>query len=68
MTAAQLAAIAFVRTSGCTVGLPMDEFEGEGDCPECYETVPVLLIPVDAETALAACMRCGERFNQYIGD
>jgi hypothetical protein len=67
MTAAELAAVAYIRTSACTVALPMDEREGEGECPECLETVPVLLIPVDDETALAACMHCGWRFHQYIG-
>lgn len=67
MTTAELAAIAFVRTSGCTVGLPMDEFEGEGDCPECGDIVPVLLTPVDSETAIAECLKCGWQFSQYTG-
>lgn len=68
MTSAQLAAIAFIRTSACTVALPMDEREGEGDCPECDQTVPVLLTPMDAETAIAECMECGWQFNQTIAD
>lgn len=68
MTTAELARIAFIRTSACTVGLPMDEYEGEGECPECYDTVPVLLIPMDSETAQAVCQRCGERFLQFIVD
>lgn len=66
MTATELAAIAFVRTSACTVGLPADEFEGEGGCPECEETVAVLLTPVDPETAIAECTVCGWQFSTEI--
>lgn len=69
MTTAELAAIAFVRTSACTVGLPLDDtFEGEGDCPECDKTVPVLLTPVDSETAIAECTECGWQFSQITAD
>lgn len=68
MTNAQLAAVAYIRTSACTVGLPMDPFEGEGDCPECDETVQVLLTPIDDETATAECTVCGEHFSQITAD
>lgn len=67
MTTAELARIAFIRTSACTVALPMDEREGEGDCPECDKTVPVLLTPIDDETATAECAECGWQFSHYIG-
>lgn len=66
MTAAELARIAFARTSACTVGLPADPFEGEGDCVECGQTVPVLLTPLDDETAIAECTVCGWQFNQIL--
>lgn len=68
MTTAELAAVAYIRTSACTVGLPMDEREGEGDCPECDKTVPVLLTPIDDETAIAECLECGWQFSQVTAN
>lgn len=67
MTTAELATVAYIRTSACTVALPMDEREGEGYCPECDKDVPVLLTPIDDETAIAECLECGWQFSSYTG-
>lgn len=64
MTADQLAAIAYIRTSAGTVGLPSDiPAEGEGECSMCEKTVPVLILNEDGECATVECTECGWQFN-----
>lgn len=64
MTAAELAQIALVRTSACTVGLPLDTpVEGEGECSMCEKTVAVSILSEDGEYATVECTECGWQFD-----